>query len=222
MLDPATSWFEIVNVPNGTMKEASEQFDRAWLCRYPRPEMCIYDRGGSFIGWEFQELLRSYGIKKKPITAFNPQANAVLERVHQTIDNMIRTMDLENVSLNNFQPWEDILASIGWAVRSTHHTTLGASPGQLVFGRDMIVNTTFIADWNRIHRQKRRSILASNARKNRACLEHQYKAGNQVLCTCHSRKLDHAKHHPGVITQVFSKGTIEVRRGPLTQCWTWS
>ena len=35
-----------------------------------------------------------YGVKVKPITTRNPQANAIVERVHQTIGNMIRTLEL--------------------------------------------------------------------------------------------------------------------------------
>ena len=33
----------------------------------------------------------NYSIKVKPIALRNPQANFVLERVHQTTDNIIRT-----------------------------------------------------------------------------------------------------------------------------------
>jgi hypothetical protein len=33
-------------------------------------------------------MLDDYGVKKKPITTRNPQANAIVERVHQTIGNI--------------------------------------------------------------------------------------------------------------------------------------
>jgi hypothetical protein len=34
------------------------------------------------------------------------------------------------------------------AIRSTYHTTLQATPCQLVFGRDMIYNIAFRANWD--------------------------------------------------------------------------
>ena len=34
------------------------------------------------------------GVKVKPIMTRNPQANAIVERLHQTIGNMIRTFEL--------------------------------------------------------------------------------------------------------------------------------
>jgi hypothetical protein len=34
------------------------------------------------------------------------------------------------------------------AIRSTYHTTLQATPCQLVFGRDMIHNIAFRANWD--------------------------------------------------------------------------
>ena len=39
-------------------------------------------------------IKNDYGIKVKPIMTRNLQANAIVERVHQTIGNMIRTFEL--------------------------------------------------------------------------------------------------------------------------------
>ena len=85
-------------------------------------------------------LVRDYGIKRKPITVRNPQANAIVERIHQVIANMVRTFELETNYLDVDNPWKGIL------VRLTYHTTLRKTSGQLVFGRDMIFNTTHIAN----------------------------------------------------------------------------
>ena len=38
-------------------------------------------------------LVHDYGIKRNPITVRNPQANAIVERIHQVIANMVRTFD---------------------------------------------------------------------------------------------------------------------------------
>ena len=33
--------------------------------------------------------------------------------------------------------WSELLASVTWGIRSIYHTTLQATPGQSVFGRDI-------------------------------------------------------------------------------------
>jgi hypothetical protein len=40
-------------------------------------------------------LKNDYGIKRKPITV-SPQANAIVERIHQVIGNIIRTFELQD------------------------------------------------------------------------------------------------------------------------------
>jgi hypothetical protein len=42
-----------------------------------------------------------------------------------------------------------------WAICSTYHTVLKASPGAAIFGGDMLFDIPFIADWKKIgeHRQ---------------------------------------------------------------------
>jgi transposase InsO family protein len=71
---------------------------------------------------EFAKMVRAdYGLKIKPITTRNPQANAIIERVHQTIGNSIRTFDIQH--MGEKYPWSGILAATMFAVRTTYHTT---------------------------------------------------------------------------------------------------
>ena len=60
--------------------------------------------------------------------------------MHQVLGNTIRTFDNEERPINNQDPWTGILCAVAFAVRSTYHTTLQATPGQLVYGRDLIFN----------------------------------------------------------------------------------
>ena len=52
--------------------------------------MVTTDRGSEFIAEDFKTLLeKEYGITPKTITTRNPQDNAVLERIHQEIVNIV-------------------------------------------------------------------------------------------------------------------------------------
>ena len=50
-------------------------------------------------------IKRYYGIKKKPITTQNPQANGILERVHKTIGSMIKWLWVHDAELDESDPW---------------------------------------------------------------------------------------------------------------------
>ena len=95
---------------------------------------------------EFAKMCHNYyGLKRKPIKTRNPQSNAIIERIHQTIGNIIGTFDVSNIVNND--PWSGILAATMFAVGATYHTTLQASPMQLVFGQDAILNIKHVSDW---------------------------------------------------------------------------
>ncbi len=52
------------------------------------PLKCVLDKGGKFMGWEFQQLLQQCGIRDIPTTSQNPQGNAICERMYQTVGNV--------------------------------------------------------------------------------------------------------------------------------------
>ena len=81
----------------------------------------------------------------------------------------------------NNDPWSGILAATIFAVRETYHTALQASPIQLVFGRDAILNINHFADWEYIRQRKQERINRNNKRKNMRRNNHQYKVGDKII-----------------------------------------
>jgi hypothetical protein len=53
----------------------------------------------------------------------------------------------ENLEEKEDNPFDYFLQSTAWAIRSTYHAALLVTPYQLVFGRDMIHNIAFRANW---------------------------------------------------------------------------
>ena len=163
---------------------------------------------------EFSRMMRDdYGVKKKPITTRNPQANSILERVHQTVGQMLRTyevQDLENID----NPFEGILAAICFAIRATTHTTLQASPSQLVFGRDHILNIKFEADWKQIRDNKQRMINKNNEQENRKRIKYTYVVGQKVLIkTEQSRKYGKNPYQgPYEVVEVRNNGSLRLKK----------
>ncbi len=131
----------------------------------------------------FEYLCDSYGIKRKSATVKNPQANAIWERVHQVFGQMLRTAEIDMADSVTPDEINVFLDNAARAICSTHHTVLKASPGVAIFGRDMLFDIPFIADWNKIGDYMQRQTDLSTARKNKKCVDYDYKVGDRVLVT---------------------------------------
>ena len=53
---------------------------------------------------------------------------------------MANTINASNIA--------DFLANAAWAVHAAYHTVLKTSPGVAIFGRDMLFDIPFLADWS--------------------------------------------------------------------------
>ena len=116
----------------------------------------------------------------------NPQANAIVEHAHQMLRNLIRSFELQdNPYLDLDDPWSGILAAASFAMCSMYHTTLCTMPGQLIFGRDMILNIQYLADWTVIKARKQPLICKNNIIENSKYIPHQYKVGDMVMLENH-------------------------------------
>eukprot|EP00955_Chlamydomonas_euryale_P012036 129713-Chlamydomonas_euryale.AAC.1 len=132
MIDPATGWFEIVEIPQKRADIVANKFEQTWLNRYPWPQQVVMDRGSEFMG-EVKPLLKDeYGIKRKPITSRNPQANSMVERAHKTIHNLVNSNIIRGTQdLDKDDPWTGVLTAVRFGMNSTVHTTNRATPAQL-------------------------------------------------------------------------------------------
>jgi transposase InsO family protein len=168
-------------------------------------------------------IKEDYGIKRKPITARNPQANAIIERVHQTVGNILRTFRLQNIEVDKDDPWTGILSATMFAMRATVHTTLQLTPMQAVFGRDAILNVQHDANWSLIKKRKQKRIDSDNKRENKNRREHTYKVGDMVRIK-NSFSAKYAKiayKGPYPVTAVNNNGTVRVQMGKVSDTFNF-
>ena len=120
-----------------------------WMSRYPRPIDFKNDQGSEFIGQEFRKSLieEQCRITSKPRTSGNPMSNAVLERIHQVLGNLVRTFNISQTYVDKDNPWAGILSAAKFTIFSTTNRKKGYSQGQLVFVRDMILLIKYEVDW---------------------------------------------------------------------------
>src|SRR6476620_7480191 len=96
MIDPASGWFERHPYADKRAVTIVNVVEQQWFSQYPWPTQLVYNRDYKFLGHKFHKIIsHDYGIKCRPITVRNPQANAIVDWIYQVIGNIIGKFDLE-------------------------------------------------------------------------------------------------------------------------------
>ncbi len=124
----ATSWPEAIVLKSITAKSVAESvidiFSRMGL-----PQQILTDRGTQFTGVLAKQLTSLMGIEKLHTTAYHPQTNGVLERLHATIEVILgkaRALGLD---------WVGQIPFVSFALRQAPNRTTGFSQFELVYGQ---------------------------------------------------------------------------------------
>ena len=90
----------------------------------------------------------------------------------------------------------DFLMDAAWAICSTYHTVLKASPGAAIFGRDMLFDIPFLADWNRIGDYRQHQTDRNTQCENKSCMDWDIKL---VIKYYFTKKVSSANQKVGTI-----------------------
>jgi hypothetical protein len=95
------------------------------------------------------------------------------------------------------------------------HTTLGSSPGSLVFNRDMFLNIPLIADWHTITQKCEHLVNENLFQENNKRSQYDYGLNQRVLKIRHKpRKLGHRTAGPYRVLQAHVNGTLTIELKP--------
>jgi hypothetical protein len=94
---------------------------------------------------------------------------------------MLLTSELDMAMTVKARDIDVFLSDAAWAVCSTYHTVLKACPGAAIFGQDMLFDTPFIADWQKIREHRQQLTDLNNARENKGRINYDYKVGQNIL-----------------------------------------
>jgi hypothetical protein len=98
---------------------------------------------------------------------------------HQVLGQMLCTSELDMADSVSPDDVDIFLDNAAWAICSTYHTVLKASPGTAIFGRDLLFNIPFVADWYKIGEHRQSQTDCNNERKNKWRIDYDYKIGDQ-------------------------------------------
>ena len=138
--------------------------------------------------------------------------------MHQTVGNVLRTLlhGEPPQSIATAKEFVDEALSIAMhAMRVGMHTTLGSSPGNLVFNRDMFLNIPLIADWHAITLKREHLIHENLLRENQKRRRYDYVPQQRVLKKrWKPRKLDERTSGPYRVLQTHVNGTVTIELRP--------
>ena len=174
-----------------------------------------YDNGSEF-KLHIESLCDLYGIKHELTSVKNPAANAILERVHQVITKMLCTAEIDMA--NSVEPVDmnALLTNAAWTIHTTFHTILKASPDAAIFGKDMLFDIPFLADWNNTGEHRQHQTDINTDCDNCSGCDWDYKVGGQALLRNDGLLRKGESHYecdPWTITSVHTNETIRVQCG---------
>ena len=110
-----------------------------WVARFGVPDQMTSDRGAQFVSELWTAMSELLGTQLNPTTAYHPQANGLIERLH-------RTMKAALKARLNSPNWIDELPWVLLGLRTTPKEDLNASPADLVYGGPLTVPGDFLPE----------------------------------------------------------------------------
>ena len=178
------------------------------------------------MGLAFQDLLHQAGIKSVPMMACNPQGNSIIEAVHKSVGQVLRTL----IHIHQPQTVHQAKSTDDTALATAMHATRCAShqalhhltPGSFAFCCDMFFDLPFLTNVIALQNTWQHLVDMRLLQENATRISHDYQMSDQVLkkpVLSLSDKLKPLFTGPHEITQVHTNGTITIRLlDNVTEC----
>ncbi|KAK3792618.1 hypothetical protein RRG08_035952 [Elysia crispata] len=85
IIDRFTRWPEAIPLPNAQASTCATALLHHWIVRFGLPVDITSDRGSQFTSSLWTQLNRLLGVDTKMTTAYHPQANGMVERLHRQL-----------------------------------------------------------------------------------------------------------------------------------------
>ena len=142
IIDRFTRWPEAIPMPDAKAVTCANALIRHWISRLGVPSDITSDRGPQFTSALWTELHRLLGISSHNTTAFHPQANGLVERLHRQLKASIKAR-------TTGPNWMEELPIVLLGIRSAWREEPDCSPAELVYGTTLCLPGEFINNSNR-------------------------------------------------------------------------
>ena len=131
VIDYATRYPEAVALPSIETERVAEALVEMFS-RVGIPDEMLTDCGSQFTAEVMKEVSRLLSLQQFTTTPYHPMCNGLVERFHATLKQMLRRMCAERP-----KDWDKYLPALLFAVREVPQESLGFSPFELLYGRNV-------------------------------------------------------------------------------------
>ena len=132
MMDVYSRYIMAIPVRDHTAQTVSKCLYEHVVAYFGVPRSILSDRGAEFTSCVWESLTQVLGTNIRMASPYYPQGNAVIERSHRTLNNMLRTTLLEK----NGKGWSTLLPSIMLYMNSMIQEQTGVSACEILFGQN--------------------------------------------------------------------------------------
>ena len=130
-----TRFVTAIPMTSATTEACADALLHGWVATYGVPAHCTSDNGVSFVSNLWKAMQAKLGVKLHFTSLYNPQANGLLERQHDTLKTSLKAAMIQ-MGDKYQDKWYDYLPWVLLNKRVSHQKELGASPSELVFGNN--------------------------------------------------------------------------------------
>ena len=134
IVDRFTRWPTAVPIRDIRADTVIDALALNWISAHGVPETITSDRGSQFTSSIWTQLLQTWGIKHQTTTAYHPQSNGLVERLHRRLKESLMAL-----CQDERDKWYWKLPMALLAIRTTIKPDIGASPSDLVYGEGISV-----------------------------------------------------------------------------------
>jgi transposase InsO family protein len=132
IIDRSTRWVEAVPLASTTADSCASALVTFWVSRFGVPNRVTSDRGPQFASAVWAAFCKQVGIKHIMTTAYHPQSNGMVERVHRQLKAALR-------SRNCGADWAEHLPRVLMGIRAAPKDDTGVSSAELVYGCGVVL-----------------------------------------------------------------------------------
>jgi len=137
IVDRSTRWFEAVPLRSTTAADCAAALFFAWISRFGVPAQITSDRGVQFTSALWSSLCERLHIQHSLTTAYHPESNGMLERIHRRLKDALRARATG-------PSW---VADLPWVLlhlRAAPREDTGLSPAEALYGSPLVLPGQFL------------------------------------------------------------------------------
>ena len=137
-IDRFTRWPEAIPLTTITAEAVAQAFLTGWIARFGIPSIIVTDRGRQFESKLWEALTTLLGVKRARTTAYHPQSNGMVERLHRQLKAALKAQP-------NPSTWMDVLPLVLLGIRTAVKEDMSASTAEMVYGTTLRLPGEFVA-----------------------------------------------------------------------------